>query len=331
MLQIMSYTFDHRLQGELLNRFPLPAIRDGDVRTSVRSRSTRSSRARHRSEGHENASFELLESLGDTLIASAIGKAVYHHIKHLDSASPAAFSAYRSLLQSNATLAQIALVYDFGARLEPPFPLTFAHRANLNDSARKTLGDAFEAHFGGLHIDGQSGAADLWLENVFSVLCKWADEQIRDLSGTRRGRNTPDDHLARFAAAKDPPPQAAPTACACWKRGLSLHVKEHGTRFQIQVTHSFKAQLDLAGDDGPTFVANAPTRKAAENETARLALLELDSEASRALRHSCGISAANNTDSAASGDGKSSSSTGQKRPRESTPGDATASKRIARA
>lgn len=320
----MSYTFDHRLQGELLRRFPLPAIRDGDIRTSVRSRSTRSSRARHRSEGHENASFKLLESLGDTLIAAAIGKAVYRHIENLDSASPAVFAAYRSLLQSNATFAQIALVYDFGAWLVPRFPLTFAQRAGLNDSARKTLGDAFEAHFGGLHVDGQGGTADLWLEKVFSVLCKWADEQIRDLPSAGRGRNTPDDHLARFAAARDPPPQAAPTACACWKRGLSLYVKEHDTRFQIQVTRNFTAQLDLADDDdGPTFVANAPGRKAAENETARLALLELDSEASRALQHSCGISVPN-TDTAASGDGK-------KRPRESTPGDDTASKRIAHA
>lgn len=275
----------------------------------------------------------MLESLGDTLIAAAIGKPVYGHVNHLDSASPGLFTAYRSLLQSNATFAQIALVYDFGAQLEPPFPLTLAaHRAVLNDTARKNLGEAFEAHFGGLHVDGQGGTADLWLENVFSVLCKWADEQIRDLSSAGRGRNTPDDHLARFAAARDPPPQAAPTACACWKRGLSLHVKEHGTRFQIQVTHSFKAQLDLAGDDRPTFVAYAPTRKAAENETARLALLELDFEASRALQHSCGIGASN-TDTAASGDGSSSSSSsiGQKRPRESTPGDDTTSTQIVRA
>lgn len=166
VLHFMSYTFDHRLQGELLNRFPLPAIRDANIRTSVRSRSTRSSR-RHHSDGYENASFELLESLGDTLIATAIGKAVYGHIKHLDSASPGLFTAYRSLLQSNATFAQIALVYDLGAQLEPPFPLTFAHRADLNDTVRKNLGNAFEAHFGGLHVDGQGGTADLWLENVF--------------------------------------------------------------------------------------------------------------------------------------------------------------------
>lgn len=96
VLQKTSYVFDHRLQGELLHRFPLPAIRDGTIRTSVRSRSTRSLRARHRSDGHGNATLDLLESLRDTLIAVAIGKAVYRHFNNLDSASPAVFSAYRS-------------------------------------------------------------------------------------------------------------------------------------------------------------------------------------------------------------------------------------------
>ncbi|KWU45210.1 hypothetical protein RHOSPDRAFT_25280 [Rhodotorula sp. JG-1b] len=248
----MSYTFDHRLQGELLNRFPLPAIRDANIRTScVRSRSTRSSR-RHHSDGYENASFELLESLGDTLVASAIGKAVYGHIKHLDSASPGLFTAYRSLLQSNATFAQIALVYDLGAQLEPPFPLTFAHRADLNDTARKNLGNAFEAHFGGLHVDGQGGTADLWLENVSSVLCKWADQQLDNQQQITTKRGHSFDPLARLAAATNTTPHA-PKPCACWKHGLSAYAKAHDSRYKIQCTQMCSAQLDLADDDGPTF------------------------------------------------------------------------------
>lgn len=89
------------------------------------------------------------------------------------------WQAYRSLLESNYTFSLIALAYDLGAQLDPPFAVPFSDRDVLNDSARKTLGDAFEALVGGLEVDGQHETLESWLDGVFGILCEWADEQTR--------------------------------------------------------------------------------------------------------------------------------------------------------
>lgn len=123
----------------------------------------------------------------------------------------------------------------------------------------------------------------------------------------------------------------APKPCACWKHGLSAYANAHDTRYKIQCTQMYSARLDFDDANGSTFVACSSVKNAAENEAARLALLQVGPEACKTLRHRCGIDGLV-TDTAANGDGNSSgSSIGQTRAGESTPGEDTASKRTARA
>ncbi|KWU42016.1 hypothetical protein RHOSPDRAFT_27238 [Rhodotorula sp. JG-1b] len=169
-------TFGEDVRTLLLQRHPPPAVRSPVIRLNVRSRSTRSSRTNRRPTGSESERFQLLESSGDAAASFAIGIVVYRHLTRAPQASPAIFAAYRSLLQSNYTFSLIALAYDLGSRLDPPSAVPFSDRDLLNDSARKTFGDAFEALVGRLEVDGLHEALERWLDGVFAILREWADE-----------------------------------------------------------------------------------------------------------------------------------------------------------
>ncbi|GAA5880592.1 hypothetical protein JCM1840_005064 [Sporobolomyces johnsonii] len=93
-----------------------------------------------------NSTFELLESLGDCLVAAALSRAIFRHLRDDQRASPALFSSYRTLLQSNDTFSQLSLAYLISTQLDPPLDLTFDQRANLTPTTTKILGNTFEAH-----------------------------------------------------------------------------------------------------------------------------------------------------------------------------------------
>ncbi|TKA58128.1 hypothetical protein B0A53_00530 [Rhodotorula sp. CCFEE 5036] len=194
---MVARAFREDVRALLLQRLPVPAVRSPEIRLNVRSRSTRSSRTNRRPTGSENERY-----------------------------------AYRSLLQSNYIFSLIVLAYNLGAQLDPPFAVPFSDRDLLNDSARKTLGDAFEALVGGLEIDGQS--------ETFHTLA-------------RRSLFHP----------------------ILWPASLK---SEQVFRVRLETTHG-----------GKSLTAFSTTKKVAENGAARLAPLDLRSDAAASLTHFCGL------------------------------------------
>ncbi|GAA5969833.1 hypothetical protein JCM8115_005797 [Rhodotorula mucilaginosa] len=157
-------------------------------------------------------------------------------------------NAYRSLLQSNYIFSLIVLAYNLGAQLDPPFAVPFSDRDLLNDSARKTLGDAFEALVGGLEIDGQS--------ETFHTLAR------RSLFHPVRVGGRTNSSSGRWPG----------------QRADQRLKSEQVFRVRLETTHG-----------GKSLTAFSTTKKVAENGAARLAPLDLRSDAAASLTHFCGL------------------------------------------
>lgn len=97
--------------------------------------------------------------------------------------------------------------------------------------------------------------------------------------------NSDADHLARFAASRDA--VRPPTLCACWKHGLTACGNRDTFRYGFKCEQVFRVTLETT--HGDSFTAVSTTKKVAENEAARLALLHLDPDAAASLTHFCGV------------------------------------------
>ncbi|GAA5878344.1 hypothetical protein JCM3774_001993 [Rhodotorula dairenensis] len=206
--------------------------------------------------------FELLESLGDTLLCPPrSAKLSTATCRTPPACLLAIFAAYRSLLQSNYTFffTLIALVYDLGARLDPPFSVPFFRSDALNEPAHKTLGDAFKALVGGLYVDGQHAT--------------------RSTGGSTA--SSPSHHLARFAAAREA--VRGPSLCACRKHALSACANRLGLRYEIKTEQVSSSRLERMHESA-SWTAYSTAKKAAE-----FALFDLDPSAAESVVHFCGL------------------------------------------
>ncbi|GAA5942519.1 hypothetical protein JCM3775_000247 [Rhodotorula graminis] len=279
---------DENARAILPAEHPIPTIHDPALARAARARSTRVSGAHPHLD--DNARFEALESLGDCCVTAAVGRAIYAHLSSEGRVPrPVIFNAYRDLLASNVTLAQLALIYNLGPSLDPPLHAKFAERETLPKAAIKILGDAFEAHAGALSIEERHVEAGDWLCAVFRRACAWAVEAVEQCTRARRAKDfASTEPLVAFSVAVQPStssPSPPTPKCGCSKRALSIFVRERGLRYDTETQPSFHTRLVF--NNGDVFAATETTKQLAEQEAARRALSVYAPERLRPVNHAC--------------------------------------------
>ena len=94
------------------------------------------------------------------------------------------------------------------------------------------------------------------------------------------------DPLARFVASHNA--VRPPTLCACWKHGLTACGNRDSFHYRLKSEQVFRVRLETT-HGGKSLTAFSTTKKVAENGAARLAPLDLRSDAAASLTHFCGL------------------------------------------